>query len=172
MHADDCFRTGQIVKAHGFKGEVQAEVYLQNPELLENMESVFVEINQKLVPFFMEEIRLADKRAIIKFEDVDSEEDTKYLMKRYFYIPLEELGEEEADEEVSYSALIGFKVLDKNLGELGEIEDFVERPGQDLLIMKYQDREIYIPVDYTIILKVQPRKKIIQVNLPEGLLEL
>lgn len=172
MHPDDCFRTGQIIKAHGYKGEVQVDIYLEDSEVLENMESVFVEINQKLVPFFMEEIRPGEKRAIIKFEDVDSEEDARYLFKRYIFIPLTELGEEDPEEDPAYASLIGFKVVDKKSGELGVIEDFIERTGQDLLIMKYQEKEILIPVDPTIILKVQPKKKILQVDLPEGLLEL
>ena len=172
MHADDCFRTGQIIKAHGYKGEVQVDIYLEDSEVLKNMESVFVEINQKLVPFFMEEIRLGEKRAIIKFEDVDSEEDVKYLLKRYIFIPLEELGEEESEDDLAYAGLIGFKVVDNRSGELGVIEDFIERTGQDLLIMNYQGKEILIPVDPTIIVKVQPGKRTLQVDLPEGLLEI
>jgi 16S rRNA processing protein RimM len=167
-------RAGQLIKAHGFKGEIQVELYLEDPEVLENMESVFVEINQKLVPFFIEEIRIADKRAIIKFEDVDSEEDVKSILRRYIFIPAaEEEGEDDEREgDLSYSALIGFKVVDARSGELGMIEDYIEKAGQDLLVMKYHEKQIYIPIDLSIILKIQPKKKVVQVNLPEGLLEL
>jgi hypothetical protein len=38
--------------------------------------------------------------------------------------------------------------------------------------MKYHEKQIYIPIDLSIILKIQPKKKVVQVNLPEGLLEL
>lgn len=165
-------RSGQIIKAHGYKGEVQVDIFLESPEVLENLESVFVEINQKLVPFFIEEIRIGEKRAIIKFEDVDTEEDARFLLKKNILISSDIIGEDESDDLIAYNALVGFKVVDKNKGELGVIEDFIERPGQDLLIMKYQEKEIFIPVDENIILKMQPRKKVLQVNLPEGLLEL
>lgn len=171
MNLDSCFELGQIIKAHGLKGEIVANFSTDHPEQYSKLESVFLEINQKLVPFFIEKINLSTNKIIIKFEDIDTIEDTKSLLKKTLYLPLENLPEPDEDE-LYYQHIIGFTVKDKNLGELGTVKDILERAGQDLLIMEYEEKEILIPVDPTIILKTDNKKKILSVDLPEGLLEL
>ncbi|MBX9853733.1 MAG: ribosome maturation factor RimM [Cytophagaceae bacterium] len=170
MNLESCFKVGEILKAHGIRGEVVADFAVNEPEKYNQLESVFVEINQKLVPFFIEDISISSKRAIIKFEDIDKIEDTKLVLNRSLYLPLDEMEEEE--EDLAYRQLIGFKVKDKKLGELGAIVDILERPGQDLIVMKYQEKEIYIPIDPSILIKVDAKKKILNVDLPEGLIDI
>jgi 16S rRNA processing protein RimM len=170
MNLESCLIVGQIVKAHGLKGEVTAELHIKLPKKYK-LESVYLEINQKLVPFFIEKINIADQRAIVKFEDVKSIDDTKSLIKKNLYLPAEKFPEIEEDE-LSYKHILGFKVKDKSKGELGTIEDVLERAGQDLLVMVYGEKEILIPVDASIILKVDAKKKLLLVDLPEGLLDL
>ena len=170
MNLDSCILIGHIVKAHGFKGEVNAEIHFNLPKKFK-LESVYLEINQKLVPFFIEKISLSNQKAIIKFEDVDSEEEVKKLLKKSLYLPAEKLPEQE-EYDPSLDHIIGFKVKDKTLGELGLVVNIFERAGQDLLMMEYEGKEVMIPVDENIILKVEAKKKLITVNLPEGLLDL
>lgn len=135
------------------------------------LESVFLEINQKLVPFFIQKISLSGQRGIVKFEDIDRIEEAQPLIKKDLYLPAEKFPEPD-EEALFYKHIIGFKVKDKNLGELGTIQDILERTGQDLLVMQYEDREVLIPVAESIILKADAKKKMLLVDLPEGLLEL
>ena len=127
--------------------------------------------NQKLVPFFVEEISISGKRVILKLEDIDKIEDTEFLLKKDIYLPLAALPEPDEDE-LFYKHIIGFRVKDKKLGELGLVENIFERAGQDLLVMNHLGKEILIPIDPAIILKTDNKKKILSVDLPEGLMDL
>ncbi|HXA02158.1 MAG TPA: hypothetical protein VNW99_09225, partial [Cytophagaceae bacterium] len=96
MTIDSCFKLGQVQKAHGFKGEVLIHLQVKNPGDYKDLESVFVEINQKLIPFFIDSLKLTTAgKAIVKFEDVNDEAGIKKLVGHSIYIPLEEMTEEE-----------------------------------------------------------------------------
>lgn len=168
MTPESCFPVGKIVKIHGLKGDVNALLEVDHPEKLSKKESFFVEINKKLVPFFVQKCSVSGNKAIIKFEDVDSPESAKALVTAVLYLPEDEY---EPDEN-SLLQIEGYLVVDQTLGELGKVKEIYETPGQDLLNMLYKDKEVLIPVNENIILKADHRKKKLLVNLPEGLLDL
>jgi 16S rRNA processing protein RimM len=169
MNIDSCFKLGQIIKAHGLKGEVLINLEVNNPEDYQDLESVFLEINQKLVPFFIEDFNIKANRAIIKFEDIDSMEAIKSILNANVFVPLDDLVESEGTQ---FNLMIGCKVHDKTMGLLGVIKEVYEVPGQDLLSMDYMEKEILIPVNEHIILKLDQKKKILHVDLPDGLVDL
>ena len=54
MGFDDCYQLGNVVKTHGLRGELVIFLDVDHPELYQEMESVLVDMNGKLVPFFIE----------------------------------------------------------------------------------------------------------------------
>ncbi|MGO8609895.1 ribosome maturation factor RimM, partial [Rhizobium johnstonii] len=67
--------------------------------------------------------------------------------------------------------VVGFTVMDEQLGELGTVETFYELPQQDVLSMRYQGQEVLIPVADELILHADQQARKLYVKLPEGLLE-
>ena len=92
MRKDDCFYLGKIAKKFSFKGEVLIYLDTDEPELYENMESVFVEFNNNLVPFFIENSSLHKNDFLrVRFEDMNNEEDADKILGCPVYLPLKML---------------------------------------------------------------------------------
>lgn len=71
---EDVFKIGRIGKAHGVKGEVTFQF---DDDIFDrtDADSLFIEIDGLLVPFFIEEYRFrSDDVALMVFEGVDTEE--------------------------------------------------------------------------------------------------
>ena len=170
MTKEDCFELGKITKTHGLKGEVILWLDVDFPEDYEDLESLFLEVKGELVPYFIESYRLSGNRAIVHFEDVDSFEKAELMINLQAFLPLEELPELDSDQ-FYYHEIIGFQIVDKNLGNLGTVQTVHSMQAQDLLVMDYKGKEVLIPVIDEIILQAEKEQKILHVNLPEGLLE-
>ena len=171
MTLDACFQLGYIMKTHGTKGHVVAFFDVDFPEEYDELESVFLLINGKLVPFFIDDLNPQDRsRSIIKFEDVKTVADAEKLKGTAIYLPLNQLPELEEDQ-FYFHEVIGYTVVDEQLGELGTVQTFFDLPNQDLLAMEYQGHEVLIPVQDEIVLRTSKEERKIYVNLPEGLLE-
>lgn len=52
MTIDDCYYLGKVTKKHGFKGNLIIHLDTDEPELYNTLESVFIEIDGSLIPFF------------------------------------------------------------------------------------------------------------------------
>ena len=89
MTIKDCFYVGTIVSKFSFKGEVLIKLDSDDPEMYEELESVFIALGNNLVPFFVEKSSLHKSDLLrVKFEEVNSEADADALLKHKIYLPL------------------------------------------------------------------------------------
>ena len=172
MNIDACYQLGYIVRTHGVKGQVTAFFDVDYPEDYEELESVFLLLNGKLVPFFIDAHDLQPNgRIILKFEDVNSIAEAEKLKNVQLYLPLNALPELEEDQ-FYFHEVIGYTVVDEQMGELGTIKEIYEMPFQDLMAMEYQGAEVLIPVQDELVLRADKKSQKLFVNLPEGLVDL
>ena len=54
MRKEDCYFLGKITRKHGLQGYVVLRLDTDQPEIYNQMESIFVDINGLLVPFFID----------------------------------------------------------------------------------------------------------------------
>ncbi len=168
MDFESCYQLGYVLKTHGLKGELVLVIDADNPQEYSELESVFVEINNKLIPFFMERFQLNGAKAIIKFEEVDSIEQAKGFKGAKLWLPLDFLPE--LENGYYFHELIGFKVIDSKEGELGKISGVFDSGNQDLIAMQYQEKEVLIPLTDEVVTKVDKEAKTVYTTLPNGLL--
>jgi 16S rRNA processing protein RimM len=111
MRKEDCFYLGKIAKKFSFKGEVLAYLDTDEPQLYQNLESVFVELNKTLVPFFIESSSLHKEKFLrVRFEDIQNEEDADEIMGSEIYLPLSMLPKLEGTQ-FYFHEVIGFDVI-------------------------------------------------------------
>ncbi len=170
MRVDECYQLGYIVKTHGLKGEVIILLDVDNPLEYMEMESVFLLQNKDLIPFFIARFSLQGNKAIAKFEDIDTLDSAKKLMGCKLYLPLEDLPDLPRGGYY-YHDLIGFDVLEKG-EKLGSIKSIYQPSSQYLAALEVKGKEVLIPIDDNIIRKVNKDQKEIEVDLPEGLLDI
>lgn len=172
MRKKDCFYLGKIAKKYSFKGEVLVYLDTDEPELYTELESMFVEINGHLVPFFIEKSSIHREKFLrTQFEDMDSEEDADTIVGKDVYLPLTMLPKLEGNK-FYYHEVIGFDAIDQRLGNFGTILRISDNGVQALFEVQKDDAVILIPLIDEFIIEVNRKNKSILFNTPEGLIDL
>jgi 16S rRNA processing protein RimM len=168
----DCFHLGYVAKLHGFKGEVSLFLDVSNPADYAGLDALFIDINNQLTPFFVESFKLKNKGfAAVKFEGVDTEQDARLLLRKSLFLPAEILPELSGvnfyDHEV-----IGFKVVDNQFGEVGELLDIIDLSVNPLLQIQRDKKEVLVPLIDGLVTRVDRDSKVLYISAPAGLIEL
>ena len=172
MRKEDCFYLGKIAKKFSFKGEVLIYLDTDEPEIYENMESVFVEFNKNLVPFFIENSSLHKNDFLrVKFEDVDDEAEADSILNCDVYLPISMLPKLEGNK-FYFHEVIGFEIEDQRLGIFGKIVSINDTSAQPLFEVINGNVEILVPMIDQFLVKIDRENKKVIMDLPEGLVEM
>ncbi len=169
----DCEKIGFFRKTHGVHGDVVLEFEPQYEYSVEEAERFFVEIEGLLVPFFLKEDGLrfkAGNSAIVTFDDVETEKYAKRLIGCSVYLFQSEIIAE--PEAILSPDLINYMVLDEKNHEIGRITHIDDYSGNIVFTVDYNGNEILIPFNEDFLLEANDRKKIIKLQLPEGLFDI
>jgi len=169
---EDCFNLGSIARLHSFKGEVSIFLDVDNPKEFKGLESVFVEIDKILIPFFIEHILIRNKGfAVVKFEDVNSETKAKRLLKKKLYLQLDFLDDLDDDEFYQFE-IEGFKVIDAINGYIGHIIKILDYKINPMYKIDFNGKEILIPKQDQFFDRIDWDTETIYLIAPEGLIEM
>lgn len=171
MDKQDCYKLGHVSKLHGVKGEVVIVLDVDDATRYKKLESVFIEINGQLVPFFIEGITIKNKQAIVKLDGINTTDQASMINNMEVYLPLSLLPKLN-DNTFYFHEIIGFTVNDKTHGNIGTVEAVLEFPGQNIIQIRDSNKnEILIPLRNEFIIKVDRGNKSMEVNTPEGLID-
>jgi 16S rRNA processing protein RimM len=172
MQKEDCFYLGKIVSKYSFRGEVLVKIDTDEPELYDNMESVFVSLRNNLVPFFIKKCRLHKSSLLrIDFEEITNEDDADRIMGSELYLPLSFLPKLTGNK-FYFHEVIGFTMIDSVHGDIGSIQSVNDTTSQALFEVQKNDKQLLIPISDEIITKIDRDNKTIHVTTPEGLVDL
>ena len=171
MTKDDCFNLGYISRRVGNKGDVAFVLDSDTPARYKNLESVFLEINKSLVPFFIKKITLSGTFATVTLDGIDSVERADELVKSSLYLPLSFLPPLKG-KKFYYHEIPGYKASDKTYGDLGIIKSILDFPNQAVFQIMKGDDEILIPVKDEFIISIDRMNNVVSLDAPDGLIDI
>lgn len=152
-------RVGQIVGTHGLKGQVKVDLLTDFPERLAigrrlRLEGEWVEVTDLL---------WHKNRPILRLDGVRSIEAAEALKWKFLEAAEDDLDLEE--DEFMIKDLLGLEVFEESGRRLGEVEDVLPYPAQDLLKVG----ELLIPLVKEFVLDVDLDAGRVTVRLLEGM---
>lgn len=161
---------GTITKKHGYKGELNLHLDTDEPEMYNNLESIFVENSGLLIPFFLKKAKIHKGNNLrIILEDFDNPES---LIGRNSYLPLSTL-DKLSGNKFYFHEVLGFNIISEVGYNIGEIVYVRDTNSQDLFeVINSKGQEILIPVIDDWILNVNRLDSTITMKLPDGLLDI
>ena len=174
MKNSDCFRIGIINKLHGFKGELLMKFTFSDFKALPQLQTLLIEKNQKLIPFFIRAISIrTDGKAVIGLDGVENEKQAIELLNAAVFLQNKYLPAKKTSE-TDIISLIGYTVNDAVAGNIGVLDCVLEYPGNRVLQIENESgKEILVPaIDNKIIKKTDHDQRIIFIDAPNGLIDL
>ncbi len=159
---------GKITKIHGYEGAVTIRLEKDFPDNIPEMESVFIETDGRLVPFFIDFSEQPDLSTLrIRFKGYNSTEKVKEFVGCKLYLTEAEIS---AMPVETPQGLIEYEVISDEDISLGIIAEIIENPGQLLLnIISRSGKSILLPLHEDLIKGIDTENKIIRMIIPEGI---
>ncbi len=170
----ELFKIGKTQKPHGLTGEIRVVVEDIFLDELSSFEVLFIKVGAKPIPYFVESLTFGNLPNF-KLEDVNTREDARKIGSKDLFVRKSDLSfdpDQVEDNDLHYGFLKGFEINDKSIGKVGTIVEILEFPQQEMAVIELEDKEIFIPLNDSFILSIDEVKKLVLMELPEGIVEL
>lgn len=159
---DNTYYIGKISTTHRLFGTVKLSTNFQNIEQLIEKD-VIISKDDDIQLLKIKDIKSFNgKKALVDFYNITKLEDAKKILNYSLYIRKDLI--EDFDD---FYDIIGYRVFYENK-DLGEVKDIMETSAHDILVVG--DKEILIPYIDVFVKNIDDDKKIIEVELIEGMI--
>lgn len=157
---------GTVLKSNGTDGQVLISLKAIGTEDISENEPVFIYFDGLPVPFFMSDISVRSAtRALVHLTDVNSLKDADELTGKALYYP------EDYFEDEDFQDFTGWTLRDGKT-EIGTVEGIEDIPGNPCLEIKTTaGGNVLIPLHEDLVTLIDEKNKIIEMALPDGLLD-
>ena len=157
-------QVAKVLKSNGTDGGVLMGFRDIDPRDLTITEPVFIYFDGLPVPFFIKDITpKGNDKAIVHLHDVNTLKDAEEIVGSAVFS--DEFEEE--DEEESFRAIIGW-----TLKGVGKITDFINIPSNPCIEVQTKNGAALIPLHEDLIISVDEKRGVLEMSLPDGLLDL
>lgn len=173
IEKEDLISIGKFQKTHALKGELNMISDI-DPEYFIEGNPLIIEDEGIMVPYYVSSIRPKGSTShLVKIEGIENEAEASQFVNKDVYVLKEDVEEWIDDEIIDSNELIGYSIINnENEEEIGKLEEIDDTTSNLLFLVRNGDETIYIPANNDFIEEINDEKKIIKMNLPEGLLDL
>lgn len=172
----DHIQVGYTRKPFGVNGQLKLKI---EPNFLEDVlkaEVLFIEISGQQVPHFVEDFQEAGE-LVVNLEDVESREQAAKLGSRPVFLrPTDIIPPEEKEIPLEtiepHLKYLNYYIEEVELGKIGQIVRIEVFPQQEMAFVDYDGREVMIPLHPSFVVQEDPKRRVLVLALPEGMLEI
>jgi 16S rRNA processing protein RimM len=164
---------GRIGRAHGIRGDVAVEVRTDERERRFVAGATLLTDPSGAGPLVLQSARMHSGRLLAHFEQVDDRTSAEQLRGVILLVDADP-DETPIDPDEFYDReVVGLQVVDERRGLIGEVAEVIHLPGQELLAVRSDlGATVLIPFVAAIVKAVDVTSGRVEVDLPDGLLEL
>ena len=167
---------GLLLKPHGIKGEITMQVDADID--LRELRCIVLDIDGIYVPYFIDSVRpRSSESVLVTISDIDTEEKAQELCGKEVYalradVPNADDADDADDGGFFLADLVGYNIETNENECIGEIIAYDDSTETVLIVVRSLAGKIYIPIADEFIDGIDPDKKVVMMDLPEGLIDL
>jgi len=163
---------GHVAKTHGLNGSFSIKLDIPHDlcALFDKIKKIY--LPQQVAPLLIIKSQLNNKiflRVII--DSITNRESAKHILRQSIYIKKGDQPNIDKKFNQKYEFL-NFQIFDKKEGNIGVVQEIDFNRPQTLFIVKQEKTTILVPFVEELIVSVNRKTKIINVDLPENLIEI
>ncbi|MCQ2176117.1 MAG: hypothetical protein MJY80_07160 [Bacteroidales bacterium] len=159
----------KVLKSNGTDGDILLGFKTIQPEDIDTKEPVYIYFDGLPVPFFIESFtKKGSDKAIAHLNDINCLRDAEEIAGQAVYADYLE----EIDDEDDFSALEGWAVNDAEGNTVGTVSQFIDIPANPCLEVETKNGAAIIPLHEDLIISLDQKARILEMEIPDGLLDL
>jgi 16S rRNA processing protein RimM len=158
---------GRIGRAHGVLGEATVQVQTDDPDVRFKVGAKLILDNGK--DLTIRSARWHNQILLLAFDGIIDRNQIEELRDQMISAEVDITSL--SPGEYHYQQLLGCQVFLQSNELIGEVDEIVKLPGQDLLSVAKNGKKVLIPMVKKIIISIDVSTKKIVVDPPEGLLD-
>ena len=159
----------KVLKSNGTDGDILLGFKTIQPEDIDTKEPVYIYFDGLPVPFFIESLtKKGSDKAIAHLNDINCLRDAEEIVGQAVYADYLE----EVDDEDDFSSLEGWTVYDAEGNAVGTVSQFIDIPANPCLEVETKNGAAIIPLHEDLIISLDQKTRILEMEIPDGLLDL
>lgn len=170
LNQDNLRKVGKIKGSHGIKGEVFLLIFSKDISWVSTKLQIYLSKNEKdFTAYTLNRVKPHKDGVIAVLAGVMTRNESDLLIGQEIWVD-KSVFTSKNQQSLYLIEIEGFQIIDKSAGAIGFIKGFSSNTAQDLLLVEDEGSEYEIPFVKEFILNISHNDKIVETNLPEGLL--
>ena len=162
---------GFFSRIHGYKGKLVLSMPPDSVGLINEKKSIWIALNGIKSPYKIINLQSLKKgKIILDLLNVNLEK-AEMIVNCKAFINAEDIKVKNSPIDKG-NHILDYKIYDQNENYIGDINDHIQIKNNELIQTYIENQEVLLPFKKENIIEVNHSKKLVKINVPEGLLNI